>query len=708
MALAQGFTYNNTVARNGDQQNFRIDHNWNESKQRIYFNFYHTILNTVNFSSPNVYPGFDGPNPAYTYYFNVNYTHTLTPTLLFESSVTVTRVRGDVGIGNGQVPNINVPGISSYGMGFTGPTFIQTNGEWRNVLSWNRGSHAFKFGGTWAIEAGWKSGAQFGPEWSRYRFDFNNQFDFALDDAFQESNYGIDPVTGAQFGPSFLPALPRGGFFINDDWKVKPNLTVSLGLRWEYFGIPYEQSAQNNFSGIVFNGGSDFFSKIAAASVVRKSPLDSNDLNNFAPRIGIAWDPTGKGKMSIRAGIGMFYDRPAGQFFHDCCTTLPIFAVVTGRQDIPTGPQPNFGLGTLTAPPWGYPAMAGVVTGLDSKGGLISGKAGVGVWDPQLRNQYAFNWFFGLQYAMGNNWTLEANYVGSNGHKLYQDYDVNRVNGDLLDGTLERLNTSFGGFTYGQANGAAAYNGANFTVRKRYSRGLDFQVAYTVGRAVDTASSFSGTTPVDLYNLNLMRGLTDFDVRQKIAGSVLYELPSPRGTLGKFLGGWQIGAATIIQAGQPFSVNCTASFSGGCDWNADGVGNDRPNEAAFGNFVSVTKQELLSADGIFNVTGGNGLSIFPAPTVGTNGSLGRNTFIGPGYFATDMNLQKNTKIPWFWGSEGANIQFRAEMYNAFNQTNLVKLGGAGGNSHPLTSGTFGRSTSAFAPRNIQFGLKVLF
>jgi hypothetical protein len=401
----------------------------------------------------------------------------------------------------------------------------------------------------------------------------------------------------------------------------------------------------------------------------------------------------------------MFYDRPAGQFFNDCCTTLPVFAIVTARQD-QAGPQPNFGLGTLTAAPYGYPAMPGIIPGLDAKGGLLSGRASANAWDPSMRNQYAFNWFFGLQFALGNNWTLEGNYVGSNGHKLYQAYDVNRQNGDLLDGTLDRWNSSFSGMGYGQANGAAAYNGANFTVRKRYSRGLDFQVAYTVGRAVDTASSFGGGLAFyDLTNLNLNRGLSDFDVRQKVAGSVLYEFPSYKGgagALGKLLGGWQIGAATIAQAGQPYSIVCFASRGSGCDWNADGFGYDAPNQASFGNYMKPTKQELLSLDGIFNVTGGNGLSIFPAPAVGTNGGMGRNTMIGPGYFATDMNLQKNTKIPWFWGSEGANIQFRAEMYNAFNQTNLTRPSG------DVQAGDFGRSTSAFAPRNIQFGLKLLF
>jgi len=723
--LTQAFTYNSTVARDGRQENFRIDHNWNEARQRIYFNYYHTKRDTVNFASPNVYPDFDGMQPEYTYYLNLNYTHSFSPTLLLESAVTVTRVRGDIGIAHGEIPNISVPGISSYGMGFTGPTFIQTNGEWRNVLSWNRGRHAFKFGGTYAIEDGWKSGAQFGQEWTRYFFGFTNLFEFALDDPFSESNYGIDPKTGSQFGPNFLPALPRGGLFINDDWKVKPNLTVSLGLRWEYFGIPYEQHDPPLFSGIVFRSGNDFFSRIADAAARQKPPLDSTDLNNFAPRIGIAWDPTGSGKMSIRAGVGIFYDRAAGQFFGDCCATLPVHAVVATDRFDPTGARPAYGLGTLTAPPWGYPRIPGVVPGLDERGGLLAARAGLGIWDPNLRTQYASNWFFGIQYAFTTNWVVEGNYVGSTGRKLYQEYNVNRVNGDLLDvdllpnGTygvrLERLNPSFGSMGYGQSNGTSAYNGANVSLRKRYSRGLDFQVAYTVGKAIDTASSFGrGLAFPDIYNLKLNRGLSDFDIRQKVAGSFLYELPSPRGgtgPLGKLFGGWQIGATMIAQAGRPFSVACFQPFSPvydlpntdpnrkvigntGCDFNADGFNNDRPNEASFGNFIEGTKESFLT--GLFKA------SDFTKPGLGQNGSLGRNTFIGPGFFGTDVNFQKNTKIPWFWGAEGANVQFRMEMYNATNRVNLVNPDGN------LQSGNFGKSTSAFAPKNIQFGLKIIF
>ncbi len=721
--LTREATFSGSVPRKGFQWNIRVDHTWNESKDRIYGNWYYTRRETVTFASPSIYPAFTGNEPEYTLYFNLNYTHIFSPTLLYEGGITVTRARGDVQVAHGEIPNINVPGIASYGMGFSGPTFIQTNGEWRNVLSWNRGRHSFKFGGNYALDDAWKSGAQFAPENTRYFYGFNNLYDFALDDPFSESNYGFDPKTGKGVGFNFLPVFPRFGFFGNDDWKVNPRLTVNLGLRWEAFLNPHEQHHPGIFSGAVFRSGTDFFSRIADMAVQQRQPLNGTDYNNFAPRFGIAWDPTGKGKMSIRAGGGVFYDRPGGQFFRDASPTLPIFGVISVNKF--TTPTPVYGLGTLTAPPWGFPQLSGLQVGLDARGGVIGAPSGIQIWDPNLRTQYAENWFFGIQYAFSTNWVLEGNYIGSVAHKLYQGYDVNRKDGDLFSGKLNRLNPSFGSIGYGQANGNSAYNAASVGLRKRFSHGLDFQVGYTGGKAIDTASSFGlGLGMVDVYNLRLNRGLSDFDIRQKLAASLLYELPSPKGVpgaLGKVLGGWQLGAVSIFQSGSPFSVVCTRPFSPvrdtsgnlignrGCDFNADGFNFDFPNATSLGNFVQGDKQAFLN--GIFpkptSDTDGDGRidgldGPFGRPGLGQDGTLGRNTFIGPGYASTDVNFQKNTKIPWFLGKEGATVQFRAEFFNAFNRVNLNLPNGN------VSSGSFGKSGSSFPARNIQFGLKILF
>lgn len=709
--MTQFVSSSQTIPRNGLQWNVRIDQNFGEGKDRLYGNWYRTSRQSTFATS--IYPAFTMPEPEYTDYLNIDYTHLFSPTLLYETAVTFTRARGDVDLSRShpEIPNLSVPGITAYGMGFSGPTFIQNNGEWRNVLNWNRGKHAFKFGGNIGHDDGWGSGAQFAGEYQRYFYGFNSLYDFARDNVFSEGHYGYNPQTQTQQSYNFLPVFGRLGFFANDDWKVKPNLTLNLGLRWEAFFNPYEQHKPKGlFSRLVFNGGTDFASRIANASIIQGQPLNGIPLDNFMPRIGFAWDPTGRGKMSIRAGAGLFYERTAGQFFHDCCVQLPMFAVIYADKTTP-GIQPVYGIGTSSTAPYGFPAMKGSPGTLDAKGGLTGAKSGIQPWDPNLRNQRAGNWFVGVQYALSNNWVVEANYVGSAGRHLYAGYDVNRFDGDLLDGTLNRLNSSFGSMDYGGSNGLSSYYGVNGAVRKRFSRGLDFQAAYTYGKAQDTSSTFgTGLNIVDLSNLQLNHSLSDFDARQKLAVSFVYDLPGPKGPgfKSKVAGGWQAAGVVILQAGLPYSVFCGLPFdptdfdangnrihSNGCDFNADGFNYDVPMKPSFGTFKSGTKRDFLN--GIFKA------SDFPYPAkAGQEGNLARNTFIGPGYANTDFNIVKSTDIPWFWHNETAKFQFRAEFFNLFNRVNLQNPDGN------LTDGTFGKSTTVFPARNIQFGLKILF
>lgn len=702
--LANRGNFSDSVTRDGVQLQGRLDHTWNNANDRLYFNFYRTQRDTVTFAAPSVYPVFSPIQPEHTSFANLNYTHTFSPTLLNEASLAGTRAWGFVPLNRGEIPNVSVPGIESYGQGFSDATFIQNNLEWKNVLTWIRGEHSFKFGGNFARESGFRgAGAFFGPVWERPQYFFLNLYDFALDQPFSQSNIGIDPRTGQSTGPSFRPIFDRLGWFIQDDWKVRPNLTLSFGLRWEAFLNP--DTHGDNFTNIEFRGGNNFFERIANAAMVIKRPYDENDLNNFAPRFGLAWDPTGEGRLSIRLGAGIFYDRPAGQFFHDCCTSLPIFAVVGVSQQ--TELKPVYGLSRTKQKPWDFP-LPPLQPQLNERGGLLGAQATADANDPLLRNQYSGNWFLGVQYALSPNWVVEADYIGSVGRKLYQAYDVNRVNGDLFDGRLDRLNPFFGTIQYAQANGSSSYNGATFSLRRRYSDGLDFQTAYTVGKAIDTASSFGRGLPmVDINNLNLNRGLSNFDIRQKLATSLLWEIPAPDlgGAAGKFLQGWQIGAITIVQSGSPYSVFCTLPFrpvrdsagnltgNSGCDFNADGFNNDFLNEASFGNFKKGGKQDFIN--GIFQV------SDFPKPGIGQNGTLGRNTFIGPGFVNTDLNVVKKTAIPWFT-SEGARLEFRAEFLNLFNRVNLQNPQGN------IASGNFGRSTGTFPARNIQFGLRIVY
>lgn len=692
-----------TLPRDGLQWTTRVDHNFNEARDRIYGSVARTTNQLVLFGNPSVYPAFTQMQEQWTAFANINWTRIVSNNVINELSWAWQHAEGDAPIGRGEIPSISVPGIAGYGQGFSDAVFIQNNQQWRNVTTWNKGAHSFKFGGNFNCDSGCPgAGALFAAVWERPNYSFNSIWDFALDDPFSHGNIGFDPTTGDARGFDFRPRFTNMGVFINDDWKVRPNLTISWGLRWEAFFVPTD--LDNIFVGAQFRGGSDFRERIADVGVVQGPPLASTDNNNIAPRVGIAWDPTGRGKMSIRGGTGVFYDRPGGQFFRDCCTSLPIFAVATVSKQ--TIPQPAYGLSSTLESPWMFPRPPDLQVGLDERGGLISAPAAIQIWEPHLKNQYAVNWFFGVQLALGRDWALESNYVGSQGTKLYQNYEVNRFAGDLLDGRLDRLNPSFGSITYGQNNGKSAYHGGNVSVKKRFSSGLLFQGAYTFGKATDTGSSFSGEHPVEQFDLRLNRGRSRFDVRQKYAMSLIYDLPSPRsGPLRAALGGWQIGTTAILQSGSPFTVSCGLPFqpvfddagnmigNNGCDFNADGLNNDFPDTPAFGDSIQgASRQDYL--DGIFTAAD------FPKPATVRPGTLGRNTFENPGYANVDFNLLRQIPFPML--GESGRIDFRAEFFNLLNRINLGSVNGA------LQSGNFGRVTSTFGARNIQFGVKIVF
>jgi hypothetical protein len=267
---------------------------------------------------------------------------------------------------------------------------------------------------------------------------------------------------------------------------------------------------------------------------------------------------------------------------------------------------------------------------------------------------------------------------------------------------------------YAQALGNSFYTGGTVALKKRFSRGFSFDAAYTFGKAIGSGDSGGGgfwtqVSVADIADLRRERGLASFDVRQRLSFSTIWYLPRPRtgsAWLDGLFGGWQVANVTILQSGTPFSVFCSTPFipvrntqdvivgNAGCDYNADGYNYDYPNTPAFGNFKSGSRSDYLQ--GLFSAAD------FPAPPLGSQGDLGRNTFIGPGYANTDFSVMKNMKIPWFLGQEGANLQFRAEFFNLFNRVNL---GQADGN---LASPFFGRSASQYGPRLIQFGLRLAF
>ncbi len=700
------------LPRNGFQYTVRVDHSLNDNKDRIFGSFNRTTLHQVLFGAPFVYPAFNTIEPTYSDHFAVGWVHAA-GNFVNEFGFATTRPFGEALVNHPEVPGITVLGIEGYQTGWGPNAFVQNNFEWRDVT---RGAHNLKVGGN--ITRG-RADHESSRVYNRPQFQFNSVFDFATDKANSESQFGFDPNTGARLNK--LYSLVRDGSlsaFVQDDWKFAPNLTISLGFRYEDFFNPSDGLGDQGVCNMVFpNSSGSLQSKIPTGVMTCQKHLLDHTLNTFSPRIGFAWDPTKQGKMSVRGGFGIFYDKPSEQLYNDYFTNSPKFAL--GSACLQCGSnQPLFALGTTSDPPYNYPLPPGIQPGLLPSGGLISGQANVTVTDRNMGPSYMENWFFGVQRAVTSTTVAEVDYIGSVGRHLYAKYNVNRFAGDLIQngGNFTGLAPGFGAINYGQASESSGYNGFTASVRQRASHGVTLNAAYTFSKAIDQASKLDGAEHVDAFNDSLSRGLADFDVRHRLAFTTLWSLPSPHGSgfMNKLLGGWELTNVTILQSGQPFSVICTANFAPvfdtggnvvgntGCDYNADGTNYDRPNTPAFGNSKSgLSRSDYLT--GIF-ACGGTALcgSVFPSPGL-QEGNLGRNTFHGPGFANTDFSVIKNLKIPWFIGGEGANLQFRTEFFNVFNRVNLTQVG-----TNIANLSNFGKSTGAYPARDIQFALRIAF
>jgi hypothetical protein len=317
--------------------------------------------------------------------------------------------------------------------------------------------------------------------------------------------------------------------------------------------------------------------------------------------------------------------------------------------------------------------------------------------DPNFKTAYAHNWFFGIQRDLGAGWALEVNYLASAGHHLQTVVNVNRFAGDLISGTFHGFNPSFSDIELVGASSNSIYNGGTVQLRRKFRRGVHFEAAYTFGKAIDDSDSLGSSTSgnstyVDASNRRLERGVTGYDVPQKLSFVGIWELPflkGHNGLAGRILGGWQISSIGILQKGTPVDITTSASWPRG-DYNADGNTGDRPN-APRADLKRSGYERSAFLRGVFQA------SDFPAPAPGANGSLGRNVFRGPGFAGVDTGLSKKFRV-----TERFVAELRAEAFNTFNRVNL---------NNPVTdlnSSSFGRSTSAQTPRQFELGLRVTF
>jgi hypothetical protein len=327
-------------------------------------------------------------------------------------------------------------------------------------------------------------------------------------------------------------------------------------------------------------------------------------------------------------------------------------------------------------------------------------------------------WMATVEHTLGRNVLIEGDYYGTHSDDLLIQEDVNRYPDSLIinDGVLKLLNPNFGTVTYGLPIGISDSDYASFMVNKRYSHYWSTTGIFTFGKATDDNSSF-GTGEanngdiVGALDPNAQHGRADFSIGKQLSIDSTLTMPDPwHGSMkSKILAGWRMDLIGILQSGSPFSVYCSAPFkpvyeipgdtsspivgNTGCDYNADGFDYDFPDQPSFGNYKSGNNTRFIN--GLFTA------SQFPAPPLGQEGDLGRNTFTGPGLANFNTEFAKAINIPWFT-PEGASLEFRADFFNLFNRVNLNLP------TSDIASAPFGRSTSAQQPRTVQLGIHISF
>jgi hypothetical protein len=461
--------------------------------------------------------------------------------------------------------------------------------------------------------------------------------------------------------------------FVNDSFRIRPRLTLTAGLRYEYNSPPVDAQDRAN----VFDLATRSLVRVGTNGVPRGGV--EADKNNFAPRVGLAWTIGKDEKTVLRAGYGIYYDQSPlapgeALYFNSPYFDNNIFFSLPGLPLTLDNPFPSFF-------PFPLPDSALAI-------------------QRDLRTAYMQHWNFNVQRQVGRSGVLEVGYVGSKGTKLLTARDINQPQPSALPPGLPfvpRPDPRFDDIDLLESRANSNYHSLQARFQQRLSKGLSTLVSYTFARSVDDASNFFSSAgdsnfPQNSYNLRAERGRSNFDVRHRLSASYSYDLPFGKGQAhladaGWLLSGWQTFGIITLQSGRPFTVALLSDIdNSGTGRSILGFGaNDRPN------LVGDPNAGAHTTDHWFNT------AAFTFPARGTFGNAGRNILDGPSYQNVNFSLLKNTNI-----TERLNLQLRAEFFNLFNHPNFNLP------DNFLGSPTFGRISSARDPRHIQFGVKLLF
>jgi outer membrane receptor protein involved in Fe transport len=460
--------------------------------------------------------------------------------------------------------------------------------------------------------------------------------------------------------------------FVQDDVRFSSRLSANLGLRYEIVTVPTE--ADGKISNL---------RNVTDTQISIGEPWHNNpSLKNIAPRLGIAWDPFGSGKTSLRGGFGLFYDEILPKYYFFSGSLNPPF---TTRTSIPNPPFPN------------------VVANFDTNAYI---RAQLQTVNFDLETPYIMQFNLSAQRALPGDFDVMLGWVGSRGRNLIRLGDANLAPETVVNGVktyqpaLGRRNPLFTGVWQRVTDAHSFYNSLQLALNKKFSHGWRAQVSYTLSRSVDFSSVVQ--YGMDWYDPARDRGLSAFHAKHNLTANFTLDLPFARsstGLVGALFKGWQLNNITTLRTGHPFTVELGFNRSG--NLNTTGFSrHERPDvKPGCGN-----NPILGGPDRYWDV------NCFQLQTVNTLGNLGRNTLIGPSLVAIDASLVKTFQL----GGSRA-LQVRIECFNLPNHPNFavpsgrIAFTGVAADGSPVVAPTWGRITSTVTTsRQIQLGAKLSF
>jgi hypothetical protein len=724
-------TFSPVTALKTRQETIRVDHNFN-TNHRLFGRYTHDLDETqepgglfANTNLPNVTTT-DTRIPGHV--FAVSLTSVLSPTFVNEATYNFSgNLIGSQVIGRSR--KSDYPGLSTIPevfpennadviprISFTsaianittlqGFNIVYRNQVFRDVATWVRGNHTWKFGG----ELSFESKHENANNATQGIFSFAGTRSRGTSGTISLSQTGIafadfllgraDSYTEDQRDVTVNLRFGRREFFAQDTWKLRPNLTVDVGVRYQYFvPVTDKNNVLTSFDPALYNRASvPTCTTAACTSLVRGTGNELNgiavaggtsrfgksiypsDKNNFSPRVGIAWDPFKQGKTIVRAGYGFYYDQPLVGIFEQNAFVNPPYnnsAVFSGAGVSFSNPSGG-ALGAL-------PIRALIASAPD----FIT---------PEVQQ-----WSIGIQHAIFRNTIVDISYVGTKGDHLIrglninypQVADVNRVG--LANANTVRPFVGYSTITWRETSAKSRYHGMLSSINYRLGNGLSLTGSYTWSKTLTDSTNDRDAVDIPQNPQNLRAEYAEARTSRPhiFSSSYVYEFPyftkDSNAWKRAILGGWQIAGITDIQSGQPVARVANAAV-----FPASAIAGFYPNVVSDPNGGRAgTIDPLTGLPFIFDP------AAFAAPAPGTYGSAPRAFSRLFGRNQTNITLTKNL---YFDREQNRRLQLRAEAFNVFNHTQFTGVGTV----LAANSLTFGRPSGARLPRELQFGAKFSF